>query len=91
MSSSHLAIATERATEGGLREPSENRFTATIVIFNIAGWAGLAGFEVAVPSACCPEPRLRRLGARRLTAPRRAHFARDYCAAVATVVPGSLS
>lgn len=91
MSSSHLAIATERATEGGLWEPSENQFTATIVISNIAAWAGMAGFKVAVLSACCPEPRLRRLGARRLTAPRRAHFASHYCAAVATAVPGSLS
>lgn len=33
----------------GLQEPRENQFTATIVIFNIAARAGMAGSEVAVP------------------------------------------
>ena len=40
---------TEQATGGGLQEPSENRLTTTIVIFNIAAQAGMAGSEVAVP------------------------------------------
>lgn len=33
----------------GLQEPTENQFTAAIVIFSIAARAGMAGSEVAVP------------------------------------------
>lgn len=81
---------TEQATEGGLREPSENLFAATVVIFIAAAPAGRPAPRWLSPrwppGAVAPRP-----AARWLPAPRCALFGSDYRAAVAPAVPASLS
>lgn len=47
-------MGTERATEGGLQEPSGSLFTATVVLSQHRGSGRTGGSEVAVPTpAAC--------------------------------------
>lgn len=79
-----LAIATERAADGGQREPSENPVTARAVTLSSEAPRWLS--PRSPPGAVWPRP-----AARWLPAPRRARFASDYRAAVAPAGPASLS